>query len=80
MPLSFEMPITYALLSPLALFTLDTGSWETRGPDAPATAAEPVPISELVATGPHLLVQPALEPVRARTVDPIPGQAQLPAA
>ena len=25
------MPITYALLTPLALFTLDSGSWETRG-------------------------------------------------
>jgi len=46
-PLTFLMPITYALLTPLALFTLDTASWETRGHDEatpePATAAgEPV--------------------------------------
>jgi hypothetical protein len=27
------MPITYALLTPLPLFTLDSGSWETRGHD-----------------------------------------------
>ncbi len=25
------MPVTYLVLTPLALFTLDTGSWETRG-------------------------------------------------
>jgi cellulose synthase/poly-beta-1,6-N-acetylglucosamine synthase-like glycosyltransferase len=30
-PLTFLMPITYALLTPLALFTLDTANWETRG-------------------------------------------------
>ncbi len=29
-PLVFLMPITYALLTPLALFTLDTANWETR--------------------------------------------------
>jgi cellulose synthase/poly-beta-1,6-N-acetylglucosamine synthase-like glycosyltransferase len=29
-PLTVLMPITYALLTPLALFTLDTASWETR--------------------------------------------------
>jgi cellulose synthase/poly-beta-1,6-N-acetylglucosamine synthase-like glycosyltransferase len=42
MPLSFLMPITYALLTPLALFTLDTANWETRGHEEPA-AADPVP-------------------------------------
>jgi cellulose synthase/poly-beta-1,6-N-acetylglucosamine synthase-like glycosyltransferase len=29
-PLVLLMPITYALLTPLALFTLDTANWETR--------------------------------------------------
>ncbi len=29
-PQSLVMPVTYALLTPLALFTLDSGSWETR--------------------------------------------------
>ena len=43
-PLSLLMPVTYALLTPLALFTLDTGSWETRNhEEAVPEAAEPVP-------------------------------------
>jgi cellulose synthase/poly-beta-1,6-N-acetylglucosamine synthase-like glycosyltransferase len=29
-PIAFVMPVTYALLTPVALFTLDSGSWETR--------------------------------------------------
>jgi cellulose synthase/poly-beta-1,6-N-acetylglucosamine synthase-like glycosyltransferase len=40
------MPVTYLLLTPLALFTLDSGSWETRGspsaPGEPAGAHTPV--------------------------------------
>lgn len=40
-PLTLLMPITYALLTPLALFTLDTASWETRGHED--AAIEPVP-------------------------------------
>lgn len=76
MPLSLLMPITYALLTPLALFTLDTGSWETRGHEADVSVAEPP--AELVTTTGKL--HHITEPVRARTVEPIPGQAQLPAA
>ncbi len=45
-PLSFLMPVTYALLTPLALFTLDTGSWETRGHEEPAI--DDVPEAETV--------------------------------
>jgi cellulose synthase/poly-beta-1,6-N-acetylglucosamine synthase-like glycosyltransferase len=30
-PQALVMPVTYGLLTPLALFTLDSGSWETRG-------------------------------------------------
>jgi N-acetylglucosaminyltransferase len=44
-PLSLLMPVTYALLTPLALFTLDTSSWETRNHEEPAPAepaAEPI--------------------------------------
>ncbi len=37
-PIAFLMPITYVLLTPLALFTLDSGSWETRGQTASAGA------------------------------------------
>jgi hypothetical protein len=29
-PQSLVMPVTYALLTPLALFTLDSTRWETR--------------------------------------------------
>jgi hypothetical protein len=28
------MPVAYLLLTPLGLFTLDSGSWETRGHSA----------------------------------------------
>ena len=38
LPLSVLMPVAYALLAPLALFTLDSGSWETRGHQEPEAA------------------------------------------
>lgn len=43
-PLSLLMPVTYALLTPLALFTLDTASWETRNHEEalPEPASEPI--------------------------------------
>ncbi|TPV93620.1 MAG: glycosyltransferase [Myxococcales bacterium FL481] len=51
-PLSFlamglVMPVTYLLLNVLALFTLDSGSWETRGhqPAAPLPPTSPDPAS-----------------------------------
>ena len=31
-PQALIMPVTYGLLTPLAVFTLDSASWETRGP------------------------------------------------
>lgn len=44
LPLVALMPVTYALFTPLALFTLDSSSWETRGaapsPEAGAGARE----------------------------------------
>jgi cellulose synthase/poly-beta-1,6-N-acetylglucosamine synthase-like glycosyltransferase len=76
--LTLLMPITYALLTPLALFTLDSGSWETRGHAAEPTA-EPVvqPAVESI-TGQHVLVPATVtsEPARARAR----SQAELPAA
>jgi len=46
-PLSLLMPVTYALLTPLALFTLDTASWETRNHEE--TVPEPIePIREAI--------------------------------
>jgi cellulose synthase/poly-beta-1,6-N-acetylglucosamine synthase-like glycosyltransferase len=74
LPLSLLMPITYALLTPLALFTLDSGSWETRGHDSSA-ADTGEPVIE-IGTGQHVLVPAAaLEPAHART-----SRAELPAA
>ena len=32
--MAFVMPVTYLVLTPLAAFTLDSGSWETRGHSA----------------------------------------------
>ena len=34
------MPVTYLVLNALALWTLDSGSWETRGHVAPVRVAE----------------------------------------
>jgi hypothetical protein len=31
LPMAVMMPVTYLLYTPLALFTLDSSSWETRG-------------------------------------------------
>ena len=69
LPLSLLMPITYALMTPLALFTLDSGSWETRGH---GQDSEPMP--DIVP-----VMEPVPVPVRARTK--ATGQVQqLPAA
>ena len=71
-PLSLLMPVTYALLTPLALFTLDTASWETRNHEE--TAAEPVePIRDAI-TAEIRVGEPAPAVARARS------HAQLPAA
>ena len=77
LPLAILMPVAYALLAPLALFTLDSGSWETRGHELPAQALEPV--TDI--TGPQVLIPATVsaEAVRSR-VGRQTGQAQLPAA
>jgi cellulose synthase/poly-beta-1,6-N-acetylglucosamine synthase-like glycosyltransferase len=72
-PLSLLMPVTYALLTPLALFTLDTASWETRNHEeaVPEPAAEP--IREAI-TAEIRVGDPTPAVARARS------HAQLPAA
>lgn len=40
LPMVFLMPVTYLLFTPLALLTLDSGSWETRGGAAPSAAPD----------------------------------------
>ena len=91
-PLTFLMPITYALLTPLALFTLDTGSWETRNhedavPDpfpapGPASAARATP-SSLAVAAPELAGEPSQATVGIGGVGGrrrARSHAQLPAA
>jgi len=80
-PITLLMPITYALLTPLALFTLDTANWETRNHEEPAD--EPT-----VATEPHdLVTEPILlEPAAAAAITGTgkiaraQSHAQMPAA
>jgi cellulose synthase/poly-beta-1,6-N-acetylglucosamine synthase-like glycosyltransferase len=73
-PLSFLMPITYALLTPLALFTLDTANWETRGHEEAQPEAVPEPVRDVASTDVVLPGEPAVARARARS------HAQLPAA
>ena len=68
-PLSLLMPVTYALLTPLAMFTLDTANWETRNHEE----AEPEPVPEPVRDD-VLIGEAATAVSRARS------HAQLPAA
>ncbi|MBU8897483.1 glycosyl transferase family 2 [Corallococcus sp. H22C18031201] len=43
LPMALLMPVTYALFTPLALLTLDSGSWETRGSPKAAPTLSPSP-------------------------------------
>ena len=47
LPIAIVLPVIYALMTPVAAFTLDSSSWETRGHDPePVTTgadAEPIP-------------------------------------
>jgi len=67
-PLSLLMPVTYALLTPLALFTLDTANWETRNHEESLPEPDVEPIREVG------LGEPVPAVARARS------HAQLPAA
>ena len=82
-PLSFLMPVTYALLTPLALFTLDTGSWETRGHEEPAIDDVPESASESVSESlGEQLVLTAAETAAITSTGSVGrhSHAQLPAA
>lgn len=76
LPLAVLMPVAYALLAPLALFTLDSGSWETRGHDTPD--AVPIEIGGAIAELSAPLAIAAAE--RSRVGHSTGQQAQLPAA
>ncbi|HSR97595.1 MAG TPA: glycosyltransferase [Kofleriaceae bacterium] len=72
-PLSLLMPVTYALLTPLALFTLDTANWETRNHEEALPEPASEPIRDVITT--EIRVgEPAPAVARARS------HAHLPAA
>ena len=60
LPIAFIIPITYAVLPPLALLTLDSGSWETRGHDASETVDAVTPTPALPLRGGGSIQTPAL--------------------
>jgi cellulose synthase/poly-beta-1,6-N-acetylglucosamine synthase-like glycosyltransferase len=65
LPMALVMPVTYAILTPLALLTLDSRAWETRGHEASEeveeTAALPVPVVRVRRA--HLGDTDALNPI-----------------
>jgi cellulose synthase/poly-beta-1,6-N-acetylglucosamine synthase-like glycosyltransferase len=82
-PLALILPVIYALMTPLALFTLDSGSWETRKhDDVPEAederdgepAGEPGLVSAPVAASVAVSSGPVSNPVAAA------ARAELPAA
>ncbi len=77
-PLTFLMPITYALLTPLALFTLDTGSWETRNHEDTIPEPLPTPAGRLpTATPVRAVLAQSAELVLAATVEPVVAHATV---
>jgi cellulose synthase/poly-beta-1,6-N-acetylglucosamine synthase-like glycosyltransferase len=57
LPMAVVMPVTYVLYTPLALFTLDSSSWETRGhppaPSTPSLAGDSAPFDIAEAASPQ---------------------------
>ena len=84
------MPVTYALLTPLALFTLDTSNWETRNHEEPVEKEAPEGIAtgvEVAAAIPEAMLELVSEPVMIAEAITATGRlrraqsaAQLPAA
>jgi cellulose synthase/poly-beta-1,6-N-acetylglucosamine synthase-like glycosyltransferase len=83
-PLTFLMPVTYALLTPLALFTLDTANWETRNHEEPADepADEPATTSDQNLITEPILLEPAAAAAITSTgkIARAQSRAQMPAA
>ncbi len=90
LPLTVLMPVTYALLTPLALFTLDTSNWETRNHEEPVEKEAPEGIAtgvEVAAAIPEAMLELVSEPVMIAEAITATGRlrraqsaAQLPAA
>nr|HEX4319077.1 glycosyltransferase [Kofleriaceae bacterium] len=85
-PFTLLMPITYALLTPLALFTLDSGNWETRGHEdqEPVDDAVPATVAATVGDAVRELSSPIAVPVAITETGQMrrraASHAQLPAA
>lgn len=80
-PLSFLMPVTYALLTPLALFTLDTGSWETRNHEDTVPEGNEVPEPAHARVSEELVLpEPAAALTTTGSFARANSHAQLPAA
>src|SRR5215813_1101011 len=75
-PLSLLMPLTYALLTPLALFTLDTASWETRNHEEPVPEPAPEPIRDGINATLNPSLTPSLNPRAAEILEPAPAVAR----
>ncbi len=58
--MSIVMPTTYLIATPLALFTLDSSSWETRGKPQQAPPAEPQPDTQPLEDDPPTVRNPSL--------------------
>lgn len=79
-PLAVLFPLTYGILTPLALLTLDASSWETRGQPNDAAVAQPVVAvpTSVAPAGASLQAEPRPVPVFARVaMDPRPVTAGL---
>lgn len=68
-PVAMVIPVTYALLTPVALFTLDSGSWETRDHDG----ASEIPAVQASASSTGVVEAIA-------TASDVSSRAELPAA
>ncbi len=90
LPLTVLMPVTYALLTPLALFTLDTSNWETRNHEEPVEKEAPEGVGtsvEIPGAIPEAMLELVSEPVMIAEAITATGRlrraqsaAQLPAA
>jgi cellulose synthase/poly-beta-1,6-N-acetylglucosamine synthase-like glycosyltransferase len=85
LPIAFVLPVTYAFLTPVALFTLDSGSWETRAHHEAEPEVEPetepvaAPRAEPVSAARELAAaMDMMPPVASESANL--SRAQLPAA
>ncbi|MGE0549199.1 MAG: glycosyltransferase [Kofleriaceae bacterium] len=79
LPIALVFPVIYGLLIPLALFTLDSSSWETRRHGLPAaTPPLPVPAPSTSAPVPMTSGSAAAAPAHAHA--PAPAPAPVPVA